>query len=243
MAQNIYDDPKFFSGYSQLPRQVRGLAGAPEWSIIEGTLPPIEGKRVADLGCGFGWAARWMRQNGAESVVGYDLSINMLKRAREDTNDSGIDYQIADLERIDLPPHSFELIYSALAFHYIEDFGRLARMMHRALVSGGDLVFTIEHPIFMAASHASWTTDALGCKAWPVNGYAIEGERRSTWFVEGVVKYHRTMATTLNTLIGEGFRIDRVEEFAPSAAQVRENPLLAEELERPMMLIIAAHAS
>lgn len=25
MAQNIYDDPEFFAGYSQLPRQVRGL--------------------------------------------------------------------------------------------------------------------------------------------------------------------------------------------------------------------------
>ena len=30
MAQNIYDNPDFFSGYSQLPRQVQGLDGAPE---------------------------------------------------------------------------------------------------------------------------------------------------------------------------------------------------------------------
>ena len=30
MAQNIYDNPDFFSGYGQLPRQVHGLDGAPE---------------------------------------------------------------------------------------------------------------------------------------------------------------------------------------------------------------------
>lgn len=29
MAQNIYDDPRFFAGYSQIPRQVHGLDGAP----------------------------------------------------------------------------------------------------------------------------------------------------------------------------------------------------------------------
>ncbi len=31
MAQNIYDDPAFFAGYSQLRRQVDGLAGAPDY--------------------------------------------------------------------------------------------------------------------------------------------------------------------------------------------------------------------
>lgn len=28
MVQNIYDNPEFFAGYSRLPRQVQGLAGA-----------------------------------------------------------------------------------------------------------------------------------------------------------------------------------------------------------------------
>ena len=56
MAQNVYDDPAFFAGYSQLDRQVRGLDGAPEWPAIRAMLPDMSGKRVVDLGCGFGWA-------------------------------------------------------------------------------------------------------------------------------------------------------------------------------------------
>lgn len=74
MTQNIYDNPEFFAGYSRLPRQVSGLDGAPEWPTLAHMLPELVGRRVLDLGCGFGWAGRWFRQNGAASVWGIDVS-------------------------------------------------------------------------------------------------------------------------------------------------------------------------
>lgn len=240
MAQNIYDNPDFFAGYSQLPRQVHGLSGAPEWPAIRALLPDLSGKRVADLGCGFGWASRWFRNQGARSVLGLDLSQNMIERARTDTQDAGIEYRIADLEALELPASMFDLVYSALTFHYVRDFERLIHMIHTALSSGGDLVFTIEHPIFMAAAHPHWTLDEDGRKTWPINSYSIEGERRTDWFAQGVLKYHRTLSTTINTLIRSGFRLHRVEEFAPTPEQIAEIPELAEELERPMMLLVSA---
>lgn len=242
MAQNIYDNPKFFSGYTQYPRQVIGLDGAAEWPTVRAMLPPLAGKRVADLGCGFGWAARWMREQGAVSVRGFDLSERMLARARQDTADPAIEYRIADLETLELPRASFDLVYSSLAFHYVKDLRRLVRTIYDALVPGGNLVFTTEHPIYMAAAHPRWMTDEDGRKTWLVNSYSMEGERRTEWFVKDVLKYHRTMATTLNTLIEEGFALRRVEEFGPAAEQIRQSPDLSEEeLERPMMLLISAH--
>jgi len=153
MAQNIYDNPDFFSGYSRLPRQVQGLDGAPEWPALRAMLPDLANKRVADLGCGFGWAARWMREQGAASVLGLDLSRNMLARARAMTRDPAIDYRIADLETLDLPEAGFDLVFSALVFHYVRDFGQLVQTIHRVLVPGGALVFSIEHPVYMAAAH------------------------------------------------------------------------------------------
>lgn len=241
MAQNIYDNPEFFAGYSQLPRQVHGLDGAPEWPAIRAMLPDPTGKRVADLGCGFGWASRWMREQGAASVLGIDLSRNMIAQAQTDTDDPAIEYRIADIETVDLPEAAFDLIYSALAFHYVADFSRLIRMINEALVPGGDLVFTIEHPIYMAAAHPHWIPDEDGRKTWPINGYSLEGERRTDWFAKGVVKYHRMLGTTLNTLIRAGFELRRIEEFAPSADQIERMPGLAEELERPMLLLVSAH--
>lgn len=240
MAQNIYDNPDFFTGYSRLPRQVQGLSGAPEWPAIRALLPPLAGKRVVDLGCGFGWASRWMREQGAASVLGIDLSQNMIARARADTADPAIEYRIADLETLELPEGAFDLAYSALTFHYVKDFRRLIGMIHKALAADGDLVFTIEHPVFMAASHPHWIADDEGRRSWPVNGYSIEGERRTDWFAKGVLKYHRTLGTTLNAMIDEGFEIRRVEEFAPTRGQIAEMPELAEELERPMMLLVSA---
>lgn len=240
MAQNIYDNPAFFAGYTRLPRQMLGLDGAPEWPCIRAMLPTVCGKRVVDLGCGFGWVSRWMREHGATSVLGLDLSENMITRAKADTNDPEIEYRLADLETVELPRADFDLAYSALTFHYIRDFGRLVRMVHQAPLPGGHMVFTIEHPIFMAADHPHWITDERGRKTWPVNRYAIEGERRTDWFAKGVINYHRTIGTTLNALIRSDFQILAVTEFAPSGEQIAQTSELAEELERPMMLIVSA---
>jgi SAM-dependent methyltransferase len=182
-------------------------------------------------------------REGAASALGIDLSKNKIWRAIADTHDPAIEYRVADLETLVLPKAAFDLAFSALAFHYIRDFDRLARMIHAALIPEGSLVFTIEHPIFMAAAHPHWIADEDGRKTWPVNGYSAEGERRTDWFVKGVLKHHRKLATTLNMLIGAGFQLVRVEEFAPTAEQIGETPELAEELERPMMLLVSARAS
>ena len=82
--------------------------------------------------------------------------------------------------------------------------------------------------------------DAAGRKTWPVNGYFREGERTTDWLAKGVVKHHRTIATTLNTLLDTGFAIRRVIEFTPTAEQIEAAPQLAAERERPMMLLVAA---
>jgi SAM-dependent methyltransferase len=240
MAQNVYDRPDFFDGYSQLPRSRHGLAGAPEWPTVRSMLPDITGFRVVDLGCGFGWFCRWASEHGAAQVLGVDLSEKMLERARAETRVGAVSYAAADLELLSLPEAGFDLVYSSLAFHYVKDAARLFTAIHRALVPGGHLVFSTEHPIFMAPSRPGWSITEDGRRTWPVDGYFVEGRRETDWLSPGVVKYHRTIGTTLGTLLRAGFRIDRVEEFCPSPEQVAQNPDFAEEIERPMFLLVAA---
>jgi len=240
MTQNAYDDPQFFEGYSRLGRSVEGLAGAAEWPALLAMLPPMRDLKVVDLGCGFGWFCRWAREQGAASVLGLDLSENMLARARAMTADAAIAYARADLERLDLPEGAFDLAYSSLAFHYVEDLAELLRRVHRALRPGGRLVFSIEHPIYMAPAAPSWAVDGEGRKTWPVDGYSREGPRVTDWLAKGVVKHHRTIGTTLNLLIRAGFTLAHIEEFSPTEAQIAAKPELAEERERPMFLMVAA---
>jgi SAM-dependent methyltransferase len=240
MAQNIYDATEFFAGYSQLGRSVHGLEGAGEWPAIRALMPDLTGKRVVDLGCGFGWVSRWARQASASHVLGLDLSENMIARARADTSDAAIEYRIADLEQLQLPEAGFDFAYSSLAFHYVEDFAKLVRTVHQALTPDAHFLFTIEHPIYMASRRAGWQVDADGNKFWPVDQYSVEGRRTTDWLTPGVVKYHRTIGTTLNALIGAGFTIRYVQEWRPSPEQIAANPDLAEEMERPMILIVDA---
>jgi len=240
MAQNIYDTPAFFEGYQQLPRSLHGLDGAPEWPALRAMVPPLQGLRVVDLGCGLGWFCRWARLQGAQSVLGLDVSRRMLAKAGAFGADIGISYERADLDTLVLPPQSFDFAYSSLAFHYIEDLSRLLASVHGALVPGGRLVFSIEHPVFMAPREPGWHVDAQGRKSWPLDSYQMEGPRTTNWLAEGVVKQHRTMGTLLNTLLRTGFRIEHVQEWGPSDEQIAALPALAEERERPMMLLVAA---
>src|ERR687883_221724 len=100
MKQNKYDDVGFFANYSQMPRSVGGLDAAGEWQSLRTMLPELKDKRMLDLGCGFGWHCRYAREQQARSVVGVDLSENMLARAREITNDAAIEYRQLAIEDI-----------------------------------------------------------------------------------------------------------------------------------------------
>jgi SAM-dependent methyltransferase len=240
MTQNIYDNPEFFAGYSRLGRSVEGLEGAPEWPALSALLPELRGRKAVDLGCGFGWFCRWAREQGAAEVLGIDVSENMLARARADTADAAITYLRADMERVELPEAAFDVAYSSLALHYIENLERLLANVHRALVPGGYLVFSAEHPIFTAPAHPGWMVDADGRKRWPVDSYLCEGPRRTDWLAKGVIKQHRTLGTYLNLLLRLGFALTHVEEWGPTDEQIAARPCLAEERQRPMFLLVAA---
>lgn len=74
---------------------------------------------------------------------------------------------------------------------------------------------------------------------WPVDRYRDEGERRTTWFVEGVIKYHRTLETYVNGLLDAGLLV-RLEGPEAVAEHVRARPDLAIHRRRPPLLLMAA---
>jgi ubiquinone/menaquinone biosynthesis C-methylase UbiE len=240
MTQNIYDDEEFFAGYSQLRRSVEGLDGAPEWPALRALLPDLRGRRVLDLGCGFGWFCRWARQQGAAQVLGIDISERMLARSRGATPDPAITYTKADMENLELQPNSFDVVYSSLALHYVNNLTGLMAQAYRSLVPGGVLVFSVEHPIFTATSWPNWSVDNAGRKTWPVDSYLDEGPRSTDWLAKGVIKQHRTLATYINMLIQIGLVISHVEEWGPTEEQIAAEPNWVDERQRPPFLIVAA---
>lgn len=238
MTQNIYDDKDFFTGYSQLPRSIDGLAGAPEWPALKALLPPIEGLKVLDLGCGFGWFSRWADEQGAYSVIGTDISEKMLERAKAETHSLSISYMRADLELIELSEGNFDLVYSSLVLHYIKNLDVLFKKIYRSLTVGGHFIFSVEHPLYTAPSNPDWIKDQRGNEIWPLDNYLDEGERITNWFAEGVIKQHRTIGTYVNLLCAEGFTITHIDEWGPTEEQIRQHPEWRKERSRPPFLLV-----
>ena len=241
-AQNIYDDPAFFAGYTKLPRSEQGLRAVYEWPAFQRLLPrSLADKRVLDLGCGLGYFAREARARGAQQVIGVDLSERMLEQARQRTADEAIIFVRDSLETFAADPGAFDLVVSSLALHYVADYPALVRRIAGWLVPGGRFAFSVEHPIFTAQGSSDWYKDANGVALhWPVDRYRDEGERRTHWFVEGVVKYHRTIETYVNALLDAGLRLVRLEEPEAEPAVLAEKPEWLQERRRPPFLLLAA---
>lgn len=241
MKQNKYDDDRFFQKYSGMKRSVEGLQGAGEWHELQALLPDFAGKRVLDLGCGFGWHCRYAAQHGAAAVLGIDLSEKMLAKARATTAEPQVEYRQLAIEDARFAEESYDVVLSSLALHYVPDVQVIYRRVYRWLAPGGHFVFSAEHPVFTAYGSQDWYYDAAGHKLhWPVDRYFLEGERRATFLGEAVTKYHRTATGYLNGLLQAGFALRAVAEPQPSEQMLQSEPAMADELRRPMMLLAAA---
>jgi SAM-dependent methyltransferase len=241
MKQNKYDDLGFFEKYSEMPRSIGGLNAAGEWPVLRAMLPALRDKRVLDLGCGFGWHCKYAREQQARSVVGVDLSEKMLAYARENNNDSAIEYRRFAIEDINFAAGEFDVVISSLALHYVEHFEIVCRKIHHCLVSGGTFILSVEHPVFTALAAQDWYYGSEGERLhWPVDDYQKEGLRQARFLDNDVVKYHRTIATYVNALIDSGFSLMKLSEPQPTQETLDKYPEMRDETRRPIFLLIAA---
>lgn len=243
MSQNVYDREDFFQEYDKLPRSQEGLAGALEWPLLEKLVGDVSKSTILDLGCGFGWFSRWSGQNGAKSVYSVDVSTKMIQRAKSlAPANSAVTYGIEDLETIQIVPNTYDLIYSSLAFHYIQDLKELFDRIFAGIIPGGRFIFSVEHPIFTASlvTPKFRHDEKSQSDTWPLDSYAEEGKRVRNWLADGVIKQHRKIETYVTYLLEAGFMITALKEWTPSIEYVEANPQWKNERHRPLFLILAA---
>ena len=164
----------------------------------------------------------------------------MLDDARKQTDDSAIHYTHCALEDYSQPDHSVEVIVSSLALHYLRDYAPLIQRAAQWLTPGGVIAFSVEHPICTSTLNG-WTLRSDGTPgSWPVDCYHDEGQRQHRWFVDGVIKYHRTLSTYLNALMDSGLTINRVLEPEAIPEAVHARPDLEIHHRCPPFLLIGA---
>jgi len=231
--QNVYDDPEFFKGYLALRRDDAGLNEL-EQPALRACLPKLHGLSVLDLGCGFGDFAAWCISEGARSVIAVDLSARMLE---ERVKAEGVSYVRSSVEEVQFAPSNFDVVVSSLAFHYVADFDAVVRSVATWLRPGGYFAFSVEHPLQTAAM----PKDDIRCPdSHAASPYADEGPRLQEWFVPGVRKYHRTLASYLEAIAVAGLQLTGVSEPTPTPEFLGRRPRFADLAGRPPFLVVAS---
>lgn len=238
--ENVYENETFFAQYATMARSREGLTAAGEWHQLQPLFPPLEGKRVLDLGCGYGWHCKYAASHGAAEVLGIDQSDRMLEEARRRNGDGRVTYRLLGMEEYEYPGGTWDLVLSNLALHYIADLEGVFRKVYRTLKPGGTFLFNIEHPVFTAGVGQDWIYDEKGRPLyWPVDDYFRPGPRQTRFLGCEVRKEHHTLTQILMGLLETGFVLEAVEEAQPPQ-EMMGLPGMADELRRPMMLLVRA---
>lgn len=241
--QNIFDNETFFDGYKTLRAGATNYNDLLEQPAMRALLPDLNSKAVLDLGCGYGHNCMDFVHQGAESVVGVDISEKMLTVAKSEAAHERIEYKNMSMTDIGQLHKSFDFIYSSLAFHYIKDFDLFAKEMYAVLNPGGVLLFSQEHPIITATldGNGHFNKDENGTRvSYTFSNYNEPGERQVHWYVDGVIKYHRTFSNVINALAKAGFVIDTVCEPIPEDWAIEKLPTIVKEYIKPNFLIVKA---
>jgi toxoflavin synthase len=112
----------------------------------------LDGQRVLDLACGFGFYTRLLKQHGAAQVIGVDISPEMIRLAnqQEQAEPLGIAYQVGDavtLSRLG----RFDLVTAVYLLNYATSQEQLLGMFRSAydnLVVGGRFIAYTVNPAF-----------------------------------------------------------------------------------------------
>lgn len=241
--RNVYDNEKFFKGYLDIRNSPISHNDLIEQPAMEELLPDLKGKTVLDLGCGYGKNTLEFIKRGAKRAVGIDLSYNMVTKAKRENSHPCVDYLNMDMEKIPSLNEKFDVVYSSLAFHYVENFERLVKDIYTLLNPQGVLLFSQEHPLTTATFdgkgdfNKSETGEYL---SYTLSNYNQSGKRVVSWIVDGLVKYHRTFSEITNAITDTGFKIIKISEPKPTNEIIEKAPRMAKELIKPSFIIFKA---
>jgi SAM-dependent methyltransferase len=103
----------------------------------------VAGKRVLDAACGTGYGSATMAAAGAVHVVGVDLDPRSLRYARRHFGRQKLEFRLADCERLEFAPGSFDLIVSSNTLEHLHHPEPFLAGAHRLLSVGGGLVVAV----------------------------------------------------------------------------------------------------
>ena len=145
-----------------------------------GTVLPLEGEWVLDLGCGPGRHAVQLHRRGAR-VVGFDRSMPLLSRAHHRLADSGLPVVRGDMRHLPFRTGSFDLAVNLFtSFGYLTDDRQHRTMLQEAvdaLRPGGTFVLDYLNAVAVRASLVPHDEQQIGAQRVSIDRSITDGGR------------------------------------------------------------------
>ncbi len=104
--------------------------------VLAGLVP---GSRLLEIGCATGKATRPLLERGF-SIVCVEMGAHLAAHARCNLAGLAVEIHVAPFETWEAKPHSFDLVYAATAWHWLDPAVRYSRA-HQLLRPAGHLAF------------------------------------------------------------------------------------------------------
>ena len=191
-------------------------------------LPSLKNTKVLDAGCGSGWYAEYLLDQGA-TVVAFDFNSDFINLTRSRIGERAKVLQADLAEPLTFANDGeFDLVVCPLVMHYLKDWQPALREFQRVLKPHGTLVFSTHHPF------QDW-------QYFKKDDYFAVDLLEDEWDIGKVTFYRRPLTAMSRDLESTGFVIERILEPQPTEDFKRVDPKGYERhMKRPLFLVIRA---
>jgi SAM-dependent methyltransferase len=202
---------RWFLDWYQHPIDVEYGAGITEDKLQ--LIGPVAGKRVLEIGCGGGQCSIAFAKQDA-LVTSIDITAAQIEIAGELAEQNGVSITLIQRDMTDLSPipsESQDIVFSAIAFHYVDDILACFREVHRVLKADGMFVWSVGHPCTDILDPKTM----LPTRSYHDTGKVVAGLEESDEPGYAFASNYRTVSDYYNTVVEAGFRVERMLEPDP----------------------------
>lgn len=176
-------------------------------AAVKARFDRMNGERVLDLGCGYGYYSDYFDSIGA-NALGVDGSKKMIEIARG--RYPSTEFVIADIEKqLPFENESFDIVFSNQVLMDIENIDFVFSECKRVLKKSGIFWFSIVHPCFY---DCRWVTDKNGFQSAKIIEKYIDCYQITNEFWGETEHFHRPLSFYLNAAAKYGFMLRQALE-------------------------------
>ena len=229
-----------------------------EKPAIFAKLPDLKGKKVLVLGCGSGEECLELLERGAEQIVAIDSSSDLIDWAKTQIVDPKIQFNCEDISSMDFEKclsvsdeeQKFDLVFSSLTMHYIQDWSRVLRQLKKCLKVGGKFLLSCHHPIKWGAESTrskDYNSFILGYKKHknPQKDFEVYGDYLTPRAVQeelfgrlSITHYHKPISLILKIIRDSGFKLLDLLEPSPTQESKDKKDFYETYSKIPLFLIL-----